>query len=78
MLKFSGIKIEEYSPCECLQNYQTSKKIGIILKGKAVIQSGEDGAILKKLSKNDIFGVASLFDSHFHLTKVVSTTKTTL
>ena len=57
-----------------MQNYKTNCKIGIIIKGKAIIKSGDEGVIIKKLEKNDVYGAASLFDTPSHLTSVVALT----
>lgn len=66
--------IEKFTSGEILHSNKTTKKIGIILKGRAVIKSSDDGVIIKKLSSNDIFGAASLFDAPNYLTYVLSTT----
>ena len=66
--------IEKFISGEILHSNKTTKKIGIILKGRAVIKSSDDGVIIKKLSSNDIFGAASLFDAPNYLTYVLSTT----
>lgn len=71
LLTFDGIKEEEYLQSEIMLNNSTEEKIGIIVKGKAIIKSGENGVIIKKLSKNDVFGAASLFDSPTHSTSVI-------
>jgi CRP-like cAMP-binding protein len=67
---FEGYYSETYAPSSVLQNSNTDKKIGIIIKGKAVITSSEDGVIIKKLGNNDIYGVAILYDSTKYLTQV--------
>ncbi len=73
-LTFDGITEEEYSQGDIMLNNSTNEKIGIIVKGKAIIKSGSDGVIIRKLSKNDVFGAASLFDSPTHLTSVICVT----
>ncbi len=70
ILSFDGIKEEYYSQGDVMQNNKTLCRIGIIVKGKAIIKSGDDGVIIRKLAKNDVFGVAGLFDSPTHLTTV--------
>lgn len=74
ILLYDGIYEENFSQGDIMQNNKTLCKIGIIVKGKAIIKSGEDGVIIKKLEKNDVFGVASLFDNPKHLTSVIATT----
>ena len=73
MLKFDGYSIEQYSASEIMHNSISNEKIGVILKGKAIICSGEDGVIIKKLSVGDTYGAASLFDKPTYLTKVNAT-----
>lgn len=70
MLLFEGINIHEYSPQEIMQSAKTSEKIGIIVKGNAIIRSGDDGVIIRRLSPKDIFGAASLYDKQTYLTCV--------
>ena len=74
-LCFNGIKEEKFAPGEIMQNNSISNKLCIISKGKAIIKSGEDGVIIRKLSKNDVFGVAALYDPPKHLTIVKSVTE---
>lgn len=58
-----------------MQNALSNKKIDIIIKGKAVILSNDNGVIIRKLQKGDIFGVAIIFDSSpSYSTKVIATT----
>ena len=73
-----GCKIVEYSPQDIMQDYKTPQSIGIIISGKATIISGDNGVIIRKLVKDDIYGVAKLFDTPEHLTKVVATSKCTV
>jgi CRP-like cAMP-binding protein len=73
-----GCKIVDYSPQEIMQDYKTPQSIGIIISGKATIISGDNGVIIRKLAKDDIYGVAKLFDTPEHLTKVVATSKCTV
>lgn len=70
MLLFDGISIEEYAPQEILQSSKTQEKIGIIIKGNAIIRSGDDGVIIRKLSAKDTYGAACLFDKPTYLTYV--------
>ena len=72
LFSFGSIVEEHYHQGDILQNYESDCKIGIILKGKAIIKSGNDGAIIRKLSKNDVYGVASLFDNPTHQTTVIA------
>ena len=73
-----GCKIVEYYPQDIMQDYKTPKNIGIIISGKATIISGDNGVIIRKLAKDDIYGVAKLFDTPEHLTKVVASSKCTV
>ena len=73
-----GCKIIEYSPPDIMQDYKTPQNIGIIISGKATIISGDNGVIIRKLEKDDIYGVAKLFDTPEHLTKVLATSKCTV
>ena len=72
MLSFDGILVEEFLPGEIILNSQTSEKIYLVYKGNAVIRSGDDGVILRKLTVGDSFGAASLFDKHTYNTTVLS------
>ena len=74
LLTFDGVNEEEYSQGEIMLNNATAEKIGIIVKGKAIIKSGQNGVIIRKLSKSDVFGAASLFDAPTHLTSVICVT----
>ena len=74
LLTFDGVNEEEYSQGEIMLNNATAEKIGIIVKGKAIIKSGQNGVIIRKLSKCDVFGAASLFDAPTHLTSVICVT----
>lgn len=78
LLSYDGIDNKHFSSGEIMQNNRTVSKIGIIIEGKAVIRSGNDGVIIRKLSKNDIFGVACLFDTPTHLTSVIAVTDCTV
>ncbi|MBQ8545863.1 MAG: Crp/Fnr family transcriptional regulator [Clostridia bacterium] len=70
MLLFDGISIEEYAPQDILQSSKTQGKIGIIIKGNAIIRSGDDGVIIRKLTSKDTYGAACLFDKPTYLTYV--------
>lgn len=70
MLLFDGISVEDFPQQEIMHSSKTQSKIGIIIKGKAVIRSGDDGVIIRKLSPKDVYGAASLFDSPKYLTYV--------
>lgn len=65
-------KLEIFNSGDILHNNKNSQKIGIIIKGKAAIRSGEEGVIIRRLSPNDVFGVASLFDSPSYFTSVIA------
>ena len=78
MLNFDGYTIEEYSALENMHNSNNNERIGVILKGKATIRSGEDGVIIKKLSVGDTYGAASLFDKPTYLTEVIASTNCTV
>ena len=67
-----GCKIVQYSPSDIMQSANTEKSIGIIIKGKAFITSGDDGVVIRKLFPGDIYGAAILFDSPVYLTKVIA------
>ena len=73
MLAFDGIEYEQYLPGEIIHNSKHNEKIGVILKGKATINSGDDGVIIRKLSVGDTYGAASLFDNPTYLTYVSAT-----
>lgn len=78
ILEFDGICEESFNPNDIMQDNSVSSKICIILKGKAIIKSGDYGVIIKKLSKNDIYGAAALFDKPKHLTIVKAVTECTV
>jgi len=73
-----GYQIVEYNSQEIMQDYKSARNIGIIISGKATIISGDNGVIIRKLVKDDVYGVAKLFDTPVYLTKVVSTSKCTV
>lgn len=70
ILEFSGISVEEYHPGQIMLSSKTEEKIGIILKGNAIIRSSEDGVIIRKLQQKDTYGAACLFDKPTYLTYV--------
>ena len=78
LFSFGNANEEHYQQGDILQNNKNHCKIGIILKGKAIIKSGDDGVIIKKLSNNDIYGAASLFDNPTHLTSVIAVSDCTV
>ena len=78
LLAIKGISEEHYSQGDIMQNNKTLCKIGIIVKGKAIIKSGNDGVIIRKLNSNDIYGAACLFDLPKHLTIVKAVTDCTV
>ena len=78
ILTIKGISEEHYSQGDIMQNNKTLCKIGIIVKGKAIIKSGDDGVIIRKLNSNDIYGAACLFDLPKHLTIVKAVTDCTV
>lgn len=77
-LTYDGITEEHFSQNETLQNTIHSNKIGIIFKGKAIIKSGDDGVIIRKLAKGDVYGAAALFEAPKHSTVVKSVTECTV
>ncbi|MBQ9744915.1 MAG: Crp/Fnr family transcriptional regulator [Clostridia bacterium] len=72
---FEGCNIVDYQSGDILQDFKSEQNIGILLNGKASIISGDDGVIIRKLVKDDIYGVAKIFDNQKHLTKIVATSK---
>lgn len=78
LLTIKGIYEEHYSQGEIMQNNKTLCKIGIIVKGKAIIKSGDDGVIIRKLNPKDVYGAACLFDTPKHLTIVKAVTDCTV
>ena len=77
-LTFEGITEKKFSANEIIQNCNTCNAIGIIVKGKAVIRSNADGVIINKLYKNDVYGVAALFDKPTYSTVVQAVTDCTI
>lgn len=77
-LTYDGIFENKYKQGEIIQNSSHCDKIGIIIKGKATVRSDVDGVIINKLNKNDIYGVAALFDKPTHSTIVQALTDCTI
>ncbi|MBQ8738088.1 MAG: Crp/Fnr family transcriptional regulator [Clostridia bacterium] len=75
---FEGYEVIKYSKNDIMLCAKSQKRIGIIIEGRATIISGDDGVIIKKLSSNDIYGVAILFDEPEYLTKVIATSTCTV
>lgn len=75
---FNGHEIIAYERNEVMLSASNEKRIGILLNGKANIISNDNGVIIKKLDKGDIYGVAILFDEPKYSTKVISNAKTTV
>lgn len=78
MLLFDGVSLEEYFPQDILLSSKTHEKIGIIVKGNALIRSGDDGVIIRKMTQKDTYGVACLFDKPNYLTQVVAMSNCTV
>ncbi len=78
LLSFEGINIKQFNQGEILQSNKTPCNIGVLVEGKAVIKSGNNGVIIRKLVKNDVYGAAGLFDTPTHLTSVVAVTDCTV
>lgn len=73
----SGYEIMNYTKNDTMLSANTDKQIGIILEGKAIIISNDDGVVIKKLSKGDVYGVAILFDEPNYSTRVLSSSSKT-
>ncbi len=73
-----GFETVTYSPADIMQSANTEKSIGIIIKGKAFITSGDDGVVIRKLFPGDVYGAAILFDSPVYLTKVIALSECTV
>lgn len=72
MLEFDGVEIHEYHPQQVMLSSKTEEKIGIIIKGNAIIRSGDDGVIIRKMTSKDTYGAACLFDKATYLTSVIA------
>ena len=72
IISFAGLNEEMFSSQTIIHNYRLCDKIGILVKGKAVIRSGIDGVIIKKLTVGDVYGVASMFEKPSHSTTVIA------
>lgn len=78
IFKISGIHETKYNQGDIIHSCNHCDKIGVIVKGRAFVRSGVDGVILNKLNKNDIYGVASLFDTPSYSTIVQAVTDCTI
>lgn len=78
LICMDGIDEEFFSVGKIMQDCSRCEKIGIIVKGKAIIKSDENGVIIRKLFKNDIYGVASLFNKPSYSTIVKSVSDCTV
>lgn len=76
--KYEGINENKFSQGEVIQNCEHCDCIGIVIKGKAVVKSNSDGVIINKLNKNDVYGVAALFDKPTYSTIVQAVTDCTI
>lgn len=72
---FDGWKIVTYQKNETMLSADSEKNIGIVLEGKAIIINEDESVIIKRLEKNDIYGVATLFNKLNYKTKVISCSK---
>ena len=78
IFNFDGMQEEYYSQGDTIQSCNICNKIGIVIKGKAIIRSGLDGVIINKLGKNGVYGLAALFNKPTHLTTVTAATDCTI
>ena len=78
ILSLDGICESKYLQGEIIQNCSHCDKVGIIVKGKAVVRSGVDGVIINRLVKNDVYGAAALFDKPTYSTIVQATSDCTV
>ena len=74
LVSFGGINEQKFLQGEIIQSCNSCDKIGILVKGKAVIRSDIDGVIINKLGKNSIYGAAALFDEPTYKTIVQAVT----
>ena len=77
-LTLGGVSETHFSSGEIIQCCDKCESIGIVTKGKAIIKSGNDGVIIKKLQIGDVFGVAGLFDKQTHSTVIKAVTDCTI
>lgn len=77
-LAFDGIREAHFLSGDTILCSNKCESIGIVAKGKATIKSGENGVIIKKLQKGDIFGVAGLFNKSAHSTIIKATSDCTV
>ena len=78
MLSLDGIFETHFNSGDIILCCNKCESIGIVAKGKAIIKSGVEGVIIKKLQKGDIFGVAGLFDKPTHSTTIQATSDCTV
>lgn len=78
VFKRKGVRENKFSSGEIIQNSAHYDSIGIVVKGKAVVRSDCDGVIINKLNKNDVYGVAALFDKPTHSTIVQAVSECTI
>ena len=77
-LSFDGISELNYNSGDIIQDSTVCDKIGIIIKGKAVVKSGENGIIINNFKAGDIYGVAALFASPTYSTVILASTDCTV
>ena len=74
-----GITESKFLQGEIIQNCELCKAVGIVVKGKVVVRSdSSNGVIINKLNKNDVYGVAALFDKPTYTTVVQAVTDCTV
>ena len=78
ILKYKGLGENKFSQGEIIQNSTHFDSIGIVVKGKAVVKSNSDGVIINKLNKNDVYGVAAMFDKPTYSTVVQAVSECTI
>ena len=78
ILKYKGLGENKFSHGEIIQNSTHFDSIGIVVKGKAVVKSNSDGVIINKLNKNDVYGVAAMFDKPTYSTVVQAVSECTI
>ncbi len=78
IFKLGGIHENKFSQGAVIQNCEHCNCIGLVIKGKAVVKSNNDGVIINKLNKNDVYGVAALFDKPTYSTIVQAVTDCTI
>ena len=78
LFKHKGMCENKFLQGEIIQSSEHYDSIGIVIKGKAVIKSDVNGVIINKLNKNDVYGVAALFDKPTYSTIVQAVTDCTI